>query len=132
MYWFCHTSTCSNFLNHQSEISVCFNYWVLSHQYLLCSAVLSCFSHVILFATLWTVVRQASLSRDSPGKNIRVGCHALLQRIFLTQRQILLRDQTCVSHCQHCRRTKQLSHWGNPHKTTSLSYFSDSKTTSRW
>ena len=28
---------------------------------------------------------------DSPGKNAGVGCHALLQRIFLT------RDQTCVS-----------------------------------
>ena len=47
--------------------------------------VLSCFSCVRLFATLWTVAHQAPLSRDSPGKNIGVGCHALLQQIFLTQ-----------------------------------------------
>ena len=41
-------------------------------------AVLSCFSHVQLSATLWTVARQAPLSMDSTGKNIGVGCHALL------------------------------------------------------
>ena len=29
---------------------------------------------------------------DSPGKNTGVGCHALLQRIFLTQ------DRTCISN----------------------------------
>ena len=28
---------------------------------------------------LWTVARQAPLTRDSPGKNTEVGCHALLQ-----------------------------------------------------
>ena len=27
----------------------------------------------------------SSIHRDSPGKNTRVGCHALLQGIFLTQ-----------------------------------------------
>ena len=44
------------------------------------------FSHVQLFATLWTVECQASLSMgDSPGKNTGVGCHALLQGIFPTQ-----------------------------------------------
>ena len=42
---------------------------------------LSCFSHVRLFATLWTVARQAPLSRQETG----VGCQALLQGIFLTQ-----------------------------------------------
>ena len=31
------------------------------------------------------VARQAALSRDSPGKNIGVGCHALLQGIFPIQ-----------------------------------------------
>ena len=31
------------------------------------------------------VAHQAPLSWDSPGKNIGVGCHALLQGIFLTQ-----------------------------------------------
>ena len=44
--------------------------------------VLSC---VGLFATLWTVVRQAHLSMGSPGKNTAVGYHFLLQRIFPTQ-----------------------------------------------
>ena len=33
----------------------------------------------------WTVAHQAPLSWDSPGKNIGVGCHALLQGIFPTQ-----------------------------------------------
>ena len=37
--------------------------------------VLSCFSHVQLFATPW----------DFPGKSTGVGCHFLLQGIFLTQ-----------------------------------------------
>ena len=44
---------------------------------------LSCFSHVQLFATPWTVAHQAPLW-DSPRKNTRVGCHFLLQGIFLT------------------------------------------------
>ena len=42
-------------------------------------------SHVRLFATPWTAVQQASVLGDSPGRNIGVGCHALLQGIFLTQ-----------------------------------------------
>ena len=44
---------------------------------------LSHFSHVRLFATLWTVAHLSPW--DSPGKNTGVGCHALLQRIFQTQ-----------------------------------------------
>ena len=40
---------------------------------------LSC---VWLFATLWTATH---CPWDSPGKNTGVGCHFLLQRIFLTQ-----------------------------------------------
>ena len=35
--------------------------------------------------TLWTVARQAPESWNFPGKNTGVGCHALLQGIFLTQ-----------------------------------------------
>ena len=41
-----------------------------------------------LFATLWTVVCQAPLSMSpcsGDSENTEVGCHALLQRIFLTQ-----------------------------------------------
>ena len=43
------------------------------------------FSHVQLFVTLWTVAHQAPLSMGSPGKNTGVGCHALLQEIILTR-----------------------------------------------
>ena len=42
------------------------------------------FSRVRLSATPWTVARQPP-SWDSPGKNIGVGCRALLQGIFPTQ-----------------------------------------------
>ena len=48
---------------------------------LLC--VLSRFSCVQLGATLWTVARRLLCPWDSPGKNTRVGCHALFQGIFL-------------------------------------------------
>ena len=49
-----------------------------------CAYMLSRFSHVQLFVTLWTVACQVSLW-DSPGKNTGVGCQALFQGIFLTQ-----------------------------------------------
>ena len=52
---------------------------------LLLLLLLSHFSCVRLFATVRTVVRQAPLSGDSPGKNPGVGYHALLQGIFPTQ-----------------------------------------------
>ena len=47
--------------------------------------VLNHFSCVRLCATLWTTAHQASLPWDSPGKHTGVGCHFLLQGIFLTQ-----------------------------------------------
>ena len=43
---------------------------------------LSC---VQLFVTPWTVAHQVLCPRNSPGKNTGVGCHSLLQGIFLTQ-----------------------------------------------
>ena len=49
------------------------------------ACVLSHFSRVQQFATLWTVARLALLPWESPGKNTGVGCRALLQGIFLTQ-----------------------------------------------
>ena len=63
----------------------------------LCACVLSCFSCLQLFVTLWTVAHQAPLW-DSPGKNTGVGCHALLQGIFLTQE-----SNPCLLHllCWH-------------------------------
>ena len=42
------------------------------------------FSRIRLFATPWTVARQAPLSMEFSGKNIKVGCHFLLQGIFQT------------------------------------------------
>ena len=55
--------------------------------------VLSHFSRVRLFATPWTIARQAPLS-----KNTGVGCHALLKGIFLTQG--LNQHLLCLLHWQ--------------------------------
>ena len=43
------------------------------------------FSCVQLFATLWTVAYQAPLSMGFSRQEYWSGCHALLQGIFLTQ-----------------------------------------------
>ena len=64
---------------------------------------LRCFSHVLLFATPGTVAHQAPLSMGSPGKNTGVGCHALLQGIFPTQRLNL--------GLLHLLFSLPLSHW---------------------
>ena len=47
--------------------------------------VLSCFSNVQPLAIPWTVAHQTPLSMGLSRKNSRVGCHVLLQGIFLTQ-----------------------------------------------
>ena len=47
--------------------------------------VLSCFSRVQLFATLWTVACQAPLSMGYPRQEYLGGLHALLQGIFPPQ-----------------------------------------------
>ena len=47
--------------------------------YLFNSCFLCVLSRVQLFATLWTVACQASLSMEFPGKNTGAGCHFLLQ-----------------------------------------------------
>ena len=51
-----------------------------------------CFNHVQLCVTLGTIAHQSPLSMDSPGKNTRVGRHALLQRT------IQPRDRTRISY----------------------------------
>ena len=65
-------------------------------------------SHVQLFATPWTVARQASLFvGDSPSKITRVGCCAFFQGIFPTQG-----SNPGLPHCRlilYC-----LSHQGSP------------------
>ena len=42
-------------------------------------------NHVQLFATLWTVARQAPLSMGFPRQHTGVGCHVLIQGIIPTQ-----------------------------------------------
>ena len=59
------------------------------------ACVLSRFSRVCLFLTLWTEPATLLCPWGSPGKNTGVGCHALLQGIFLTQ------GLNCVS-CSSC------------------------------
>ena len=61
---------------------------------LICACMLSC-SAVQLSASLWTAVCQAPLSMGFSGKNIKVGCHFLLQGIFLTQE-----SNPCLLHWQ--------------------------------
>ena len=53
------------------------------------------------FATPWMIALQAPLSMEFSRQETGVGCHFLLQRIFLTQ------DRTCVS----CIGMKILYHW---------------------
>ena len=81
----------------------------LDHKAYVC---LSSFSHVRLFSIPWTVVPQAPLSMDSPGKNTGVGCCTLLQGIFQTQglNQCLL----CHLHWQTC--SLPLVPPGKPHR----------------
>ena len=75
--------------------------------YYVCACGLGRFSPVRLFATLWTVARQAPLSMNSPGKNTGVGCHALLQGIFSTH--------PWNSNLLHCRRILYpMRHLGSP------------------
>ena len=63
-------------------------------------------SRVRLFATPWTVAYQ-SPPWDSPGKSTGVGCHFLLQGIFLTHGS--------NPGLQHSRQMlKPLSHQGSP------------------
>ena len=68
---------------------------------------LSRVSHVQIFATLWTVARQAPLSMGFSGKNTGVGFHLLLQGIFPTQGSNL--------HLLHWQADSlPLSHQGSP------------------
>ena len=52
---------------------------------MVCACVLSHFSHVRLCNPMDCSPPGSSVHGNSPGKNTGVGCHALLQGIFLTQ-----------------------------------------------
>ena len=82
--------------------------WEFSHLFLVSSESLlgrrlllfPCTVMSQLFATPWTVSPPvSSVHRDSPVKNTGVGCHALLQGIFLTQRW-----NSHLLRLLHCRR----------------------------
>ena len=76
----------------------------------ICELCVCMLSHVQLFVTLWTVACQAPCSWNSPGNNTGVGCHALLQGIFLTPRIFMTQGPNqCVLHFLHCRWI--LYHW---------------------
>ena len=68
--------------------------------------VLSCFSHVRLYVTLWTVAHQAPLSMGFSRQDTGMGCHAILQGIFPTQgsNQYLLHLLNCrwILYCCCC------------------------------
>ena len=68
--------------------------------------VLVSLSFVQLFTTSWTIARQASRPWNSPGKNTGVGCHSLLQGIFLTQ--------GLNPRLLHCRQILYLRHQAIP------------------
>ena len=63
-----------------------------------CVFLLSYLSCVWLCATLWTLVARLFCPRDSPAMNTGVGCYALLQDIFPTQRSNLC--LLCLLHWQ--------------------------------
>ena len=58
-------------------------------------------SHVQFFASPWTAACQAPLSWDFPAKNTGVGCHFLLQGIFLTQE-----SNPSLLHCRQILPSK--------------------------
>ena len=67
----------------------------------------SCFSHVRLFGTPWTVPARLLCPWNSSGQNTGVGSHSLLQRIFPTQ--------GLNPGLLYCRQILyQLSHQGRP------------------
>ena len=56
---------------------------------------LSCFSCVRLFVTPWTVVPQAPLSMDSPGRHTGVGCHVSHKEC---QKGLLWENELCSGY----------------------------------
>ena len=105
-----------------SCMSVCLSFFLLSPLFLLVFfppfqqtfirhqlCMLSRFSRVWLFVTLWTVACQAPLSMEFSSKNIGVGCHFPLQGIFPTHGLNL--NLLCLLHWQ--KSSLPLHHLGS-------------------
>ena len=71
---------------------------------------LSRFSHVQLFMTLWSVAHRLLCLWDSPGENTGVGCHAFLQGDLLDPR---IEPSSLVSPALQVD-SLPLSHRGSP------------------
>ena len=69
--------------HHHVELSV-FSIWAILST-LDCACMFSCSVISRFFATHGLQPARLLSPRDSPGKNTRVACHALLQGVFLTQ-----------------------------------------------
>ena len=77
--------------------------FIIFLKYNQCCVCVSVLSHVWLSVTPWTVAARLLCPWDSPSNNTRVGCHFLLQGIFLTQGSKLhllhwLADSLSLSH----------------------------------
>ena len=76
-------SSGSSWPRNRSEVSCItgrfFTNWTMREALVHGGCLLSCFSHVWLFVTLWTVTRQAPLSTWFSSKNTGVGYQALFQ-----------------------------------------------------
>ena len=89
LHKFEHQIKMQSIINHKDYYSLCF--LLCMHAQLL--------SHIQPFMTPQTVANRLLCPWDFPGKNTGVGCHFLLQRIFLTQG-----SNPCLLHLLHCRQ----------------------------
>ena len=67
---------------NQMLVYVCIHTHTHTHMYICCCLVTQSCPTLV---TAWTVARHAVCPWDFPGRNTGVGCHFLLQGIFLTQ-----------------------------------------------
>ena len=83
-----------------------------------CVCVCVCVCSVMSYSAIpWTIACQAPLSMEFPGKNTEVGCHFLLQRIFVTQG-----SNPCLLHLLRWQANSlPLYHLGSPSECFSLS-----------
>ena len=105
-------STIDEILHKRKKIHKCFMYIIMNSTviYVWVSEWVSewkSLSHVRLFVTPWTVAHQTLLCPwDSPGKNTGVGCHSLLQGMYVwvhTYHTYILGEDTEKWTQQYCK-----------------------------